>query len=163
LHDKERENNENFYKAKQYALKLLSYRGRSEKELGERLAKKGFKKTAISRALTRLKELGFIDDKSLAETLKREALSKKLLSQSGAKKLILARGISRNVVDAVFHDNEIEDIKNAKFLVDKKWRVYQNYPLEIIRRRLYNVLLRRGYSSETIICVLKEKLLKEEG
>jgi regulatory protein len=62
-------------KAKKYAFKLLSYRGRSEQELKERLIKKGIRKAVASSTVKDLKQLGLIDDRSLAETLKREALS----------------------------------------------------------------------------------------
>jgi regulatory protein len=149
-------------KARQYAFKLLSYRGRSEKELEERLIKKGITKTVTSSTINYLKHIGLIDDMALAETLKREAVTTKLLSQNGAKKFILNRGISREIVDLVFSNDENEDIENARRLVDKKLKTFKNYSSETVRRRLYNLLLRRGYSFETIMAVLKGKTLKED-
>jgi regulatory protein len=149
-------------KARQYAFKLLSYRGRSEKELEERLIKKGITKTVTSSTINYLKDMGLIDDMALAETLKREAVTTKLLSQNGAKKFILNRGISREIVDLVFSNDENEDIENARRLVDKKLKTFKNYSSETVRRRLYNLLLRRGYSFETIMAVLKGKTLKED-
>jgi regulatory protein len=149
-------------KARQYAFKLLSYRGRSEKELEERLIKKGITKTVTSSTINYLKHIGLIDDMALAETLKREAVITKLLSQNGAKKFILNRGISREIVDLVFSNDENEDIENARRLVDKKLKTFKNYSSETVRRRLYNLLLRRGYSFETIMAVLKGKTLKED-
>jgi SOS response regulatory protein OraA/RecX len=46
--------------------------------------------------------------------------------------------------------------------VGKKLKSLNNYPSEIAKRRLYNLLLRRGYSSETIMKVLKDISNKEE-
>jgi regulatory protein len=149
-------------RARQYAFKLLSYRGRSEKELEERLIKKGITKTVASSTINYLKHIGLIDDMALAETLKREAVTTKLLSQNGAKKFILNRGISREIVDLVFSNDKNEDIDNAGRLVDKKLKTFKNYTSETVRRRLYNLLLRRGYSFETIMAVLKGKTLKED-
>jgi regulatory protein len=149
-------------KARQYALKLLSYRGRSERELEERLRKKGFTKSTASSAIKYLKDIGLIDDLSLAETLKRQALGMKLLGREGARRYMLNRGIPREVIDRVFCDEEDMDLENAGSLVDRKLGTLRNYPTDTIRRRLYNFLSRRGYSSETISKALKDRNLKQE-
>jgi len=149
-------------KTKQYALKLLSYRGRSEKELKERLARKGISETLVSSTIDYLRKLGYLDDISLAEALKRDAISRKLLSQTGAKKYLLNRGIPRDIVHRVFHQEEETDRENAKKYICKKIRTLEHYPQETIRRRLYNQLLRRGYSPETISAVLKDKTVNRE-
>ncbi|MEW6419061.1 MAG: RecX family transcriptional regulator [Nitrospirota bacterium] len=149
------------HKARQYALKLLSYRGRSEKELKERLIKKGITKSVASSTINYLKHVGLIDDKALAETLKREALTTKLLSQNGAKRFMLNRGIPREFVNMILSHDENEDIENARRLVEKKLKAYKNYSSETVKRRLHNLLLRRGYSFETIKRVLNYKIEEE--
>jgi len=149
-------------KAKQYSLKLLSYRGRSEKEMEERLRKKGVSARGISSTIRSLKDTGLLNDLSLAESLKREALTYRMLSQAGARNFMLRRGIPRSIVDSVLSNDDNIDIDNAVKFVDKKLRVLGKYPAEIAKRRLYNLLLRRGYSSGTILKVLKEKIVKEE-
>jgi len=149
-------------KAKQYSLKLLSYRGRSEKEMEERLRKKGVSARGISSTIRSLKDTGLLNDLSLAESLKREALTYRMLSQAGARNFMLRRGIPRSIVDSVLSNDDNIDIDNAVKFVDKKLRVLGRYPAEIAKRRLYNLLLRRGYSSGTILKVLKEKIVKEE-
>ncbi len=149
-------------KAKQYSLKLLSYRGRSEKELEERLRKKGVSARGISSTMQYLKDTGLLNDLSLAESLKREALTYRMLSQAGARYFMLRRGIPRSIVDSVLSNDDNIDIDNAVKFVDKKLRVLGKYPAETAKRRLYNLLLRRGYSSGTILKVLKEKIMKEE-
>jgi regulatory protein len=146
-------------KAKQYAFKLLSYRGRSEKELKERLIKNGITKTVASSTIKYLKHLGLIDDMALAETLKREALTTKLLSQNGARRFILNRGIPYEIVNQILSNDENKDIENARRLVDKKLKAFKDYSSETAKRRLYNLLFRRGYSFETINKVLKENKL----
>lgn len=152
----------NVHKARHYALKLLSYKGRSEKELEERLRKKGFTNTVTSSTINYLKDIGLVNDMSLAESLKRETLTTKMLSQTGAKRYMLKRGIPRYIIEQVFSKDENKDIENAGRLVDKKFKALRNYPSETAKRRLYNLLSRRGYSSETIMTVLKDKNFKEE-
>jgi regulatory protein len=146
----------------QYALKLLSYRGRSEKELKDRLRRKGFTDKVIFSTIHSLANAGLIDDRSLAETLKGEAFRSKMLSQTGAKQYMLRRGISRDIVETVFADEENRDVSNASRLIDRRIKALRNYPADTVRRRIYNLLLRRGYSSETIMKVLWAKNLKED-
>jgi len=152
----------NVHKARQYALKLLSYRGRSERELEGRLRQKGFPENVVSSTIRYLKHAGLIDDRALAEALKREAMTTKLLSQYSAKILMLNRGIPKEIANSMFILNgENEDMANAEKLVEKKLRSIKNLSEEKINRRLYNLLLRRGYSYDTIKGVLKKKNLKE--
>jgi regulatory protein len=149
-------------KARQYALKLLSYRGRSVGELEKRLRRKGFPDHVVSSTIRHLKHIGLLDDKALAEALKREAMITKLLGQYGARKFMLGRDISREIIDSMFISDEKEDIENAQRLVDKKLRIMEGLPAEKIKRRLYNLLLRKGYSFETIESVLKKRNFKED-
>ena len=109
-----------------------------------------------SSTINYLKRIGLIDDKALAETLKREALTTKLLSLNGAKRFMLNRGIPPEFVNMVLSRDEKEDIENARRLVDRKLRVYKNYSPETAKRRLHGLLFRRGYSFETIKRVLKD-------
>ncbi|MEW6214049.1 MAG: RecX family transcriptional regulator [Nitrospirota bacterium] len=148
-------------KARQYALRLLSYRGRSVKELEERLRKKGFPETVVSSTINHLRHVGLIDDMALAEALKREAMTNKLLGRDGVRRFMVNRGIPREIVDLMINTDETEEIENAGKLIDKKLRAIRNYPSEIAKRRLYNLLLRKGYSFDTIKMVLKDRNFKE--
>jgi len=149
-------------KARTYALKLLSYRGRSEQELRERLKKKGFSQIEAIATIRDLKQSGLVDDANLAETLKWEAFTAKLLSTEGARRYVLGRGIPRDIAETAFACDEERDKENAKRLIEKKLRVLKNYPFATVRRRLYNLLARKGYSSGLIIELLKEKNVYKE-
>jgi regulatory protein len=149
-------------KAKQYALKLLSYRGRSEKELKERMTGKGFSDTLISSTIDHLRKLGFVNDVSLAESLKREATANKFFSRNSARRYMLNRGISRDIIHTVCGQDGEEDLQNAQRYIEKKFRVLKSFPPATVKRRLYAQLLRRGYSPETISTVLKNTLSTEE-
>jgi regulatory protein len=148
--------------ARQYALKLLSYRGRSEKEISDRLKRKGFRADVIAETIGSLKQSGLVDDSALAENLKREAFSTKMLSRYGAKQYLLGRGIPPDLIEILHGFDETTEIENAKRIVRKKMKTLRNYEPEIIRRRMYNVLLRKGYAAGTIRKVLHEKYSYEE-
>jgi regulatory protein len=149
-------------RARQYALKLLSYRGRSEKEINDRLKRKGFPVDAIVETIGSLKKSGLVDDVALAEYLQREAFSTKMLSRYGARQYLLGRGIPSGLIETLPGFDETTDIENAKRIVRKKMKTLRNYEPEIIKRRLYNVLLRKGYAAGTIRRVLHEKYFYEE-
>lgn len=132
------------------------------RELEERLRRKGFPENVVFSTLKYLKQTGLVDDRALAEALKREAVTTKLLSQYGARIFMLTRGIPKEIVDSMFILDEKEDVENAKKLIDKKLRVMRDFPEEKMKRRLHNLLLRKGYSFETIKTVLKKENFKED-
>ena len=109
-----------------------------------------------------LRDSGLLNDLSLAESLKREALTHRMLSQAGARNFILRRGIPKTIVDALFSGDEDTDFENALRFADKKLRLLERYPPVTAKRRLYNLLLRRGYSVGTIMKVIRDKHVKEE-
>ncbi len=148
-------------KIRQHAFKLLGYRARSEKELKERLTKKGFEEDDIISVLEYLKELGFINDTLLAESLKRDASERKLLSSEGIRRYLLQKGIPKNIVSSVCIENDSEDLDKASQFLLKKIKSPGFYPDKNTRNRLFNQLLRRGYSSDIIFKAFN-KIKKED-
>ncbi len=145
-----------------YALKLLGYRGRSERELRERLGRKGFQKDIIDRALLHLKEAGFIDDTALAADLKRQAFERKLLGYEGAKSFLLRRGLSRPIVESALAYDEEAEVEKAVKCLDKKMSSMGDYPAQEKKRKLWNFLARRGYASAVIREAMKDFYFEEE-
>lgn len=152
----------------QYAYKLLSYRGRSEKEMFRRLKMKGFDDPVINRAIVRLKSDGLIDDMKLAYSLKRYAEETKKLSISGARRFLIERGVPVDLIDEVVGD--IDETGNAKKLVEKKLASWgkpglthtpAKYSHEVFKR-LYGMLYRRGFPSGTIKKALEQFKIKED-
>jgi regulatory protein len=150
-------------KARIYALKLLSYRGRSEQELQERLKRKGFSEATVAAVVHNLKLAGIVDDANLAEALKWEAFTVKLLSNEGAKRYMLERGRPRGIVESALKYDEEREWEQARRLIDKKLRSLRNHPAAAARRRIYSFLARKGYSSGLIAKLFREhNLYKEE-
>jgi SOS response regulatory protein OraA/RecX len=109
-----------------------------------------------------LKHLGIINDRTLAESLKRKALHTKLLSKKGTERYILSRGIPREIVQEVLGNDVNDDIENAKILTGKKLKTLRKYPLKTVKRRLYALLMRRAYSFDTIQRILNDKNIFKE-
>lgn len=148
--------------ALRFAFKLLSYRGRSEKEMAERLRRKGFDASAVERVIDHLRSAGFLDDRKLASSLKRYAAESKHLSILGTKRLLAERGVPRDLIEGAIED--IDETEIARRLVEKKiaaWRKHlppgesRRLSPEVIRK-LYGFLSRRGYPSEMIRKTLEQ-------
>lgn len=148
--------------AVRYAYRLLSYRDRSDKELRERLQRKGFPEEAVHQAMSHLAEKGFINDSALAVSLKRIAEDVKLLGKQGVPQFLRQRGLSEEIIKDICTDTDHEEITRAQKLADKKLRTMQNYAAEEIRKKLWRFLLRKGYSFDTIMKILKQFKIKEE-
>ncbi|MGB9715332.1 MAG: regulatory protein RecX [Thermodesulfovibrionales bacterium] len=116
----------------------------------------------VSSVINYLQHANLVNDLLLAEELKRKSTGIKFLSQKSARKFMFTRGIPEEIIDSVLTYNEAEDIENARNLVYKKMTSFKNLPVEKIKKKLHDLLLRKGYSYEIINMVLKEINIKED-
>ena len=141
---------------------LLSYRSRSEKELQERLKKKGFSERHIAAALQNLKQAGHLDDNTLALDLKRQAFDNRLLGHNRAKLFLLDRGVPDAIVnETMAYDEEAETQKIQK-LIEKKLKTMGACPDNRGKKKLWDFLLRKGYTYNTIKNALRNFTQVEE-
>lgn len=148
--------------AMDYALRLLSIRSRSKKELEERFRQKGFTKQTVDYTTGRLTELGYINDtqfaKDWANFLRSKAKGIELI-----KIELKRKDIDPEIINEVLKDSaesrELEREQLKKLAAQKLGRM-RNLPPHTASRRLVSFLARRGFSIETIEEVLKE--IKEE-
>lgn len=138
---------------------LLSYRDRSEKEIKERLARKGFEDEYIKTIIDEFKEKGLIDESKFARILKEDAINRKYLSINSAKQHIIKKGIPKDVVEQIFSEEKIDDTETARRLIERKMNMFETHSKNEIAKKLYNLLIRKGYSYETIKKILIEKKL----
>ncbi|MFN3740546.1 MAG: regulatory protein RecX [Thermodesulfovibrionales bacterium] len=144
-------------KAKAFALKLLSYRQRSEAEIRDRLLRKGFSLEIIEDLLKELKASGLIDDKEAAKSFFRVAKESRLLGGRAIKEYLLIRGINPELIDEVTEG--LDEMESATMIV-KKWLRKQRIDDPVSEERFKKFMLRKGYSMETINSLIKQ--LKEE-
>ena len=134
--------------ALRYAYRLLSYRGRSRKELAERLAGKGFESEGIERAIERLEACGLIDDRARAETLKRTAAEAKNLGKSGAMQYLRRMGIERPVAEDAL--GGYDELDAARRFLRRKMRTIKGELDFAAKKKIGDSLRRRGFSTDTI-------------
>lgn len=145
---------DNYQKALQYAFLLLRYRDRSEREIVQRLQRKGFTDEAGRKVAGYLKEKGFVDDARFAESLKKTAVEQKYLGRKGVVYYLLSRGIPREIVDGISGDDE-QYLEAARTFVEKKVKQMHGLDPFAIKKRLWAALARKGYSPEIIGRVLR--------
>ncbi len=126
------------------ALRLLSYRPRSERELRDRLARKGVAADVIDHALARMRALGYVDDAAFARfwTETRQASqprSRRLLAQE-----LRRRGISQSNADEAIEG--VEDDETAYEAAHRRMRRMIGLEYGQFRERLGAFLTRRGFS-----------------
>ncbi len=130
------------------AVHYLSYRPRSEPELRGRLRRRGFDDDSLETVVTRLKELGLVDDAAFAQFWKENRESFSPRSQWLTKLELRQKGVAEEIIDQVVDTIDDEDsayraaLKKARSL---SWTDYQSF-----RRRLGEHLKRRGFSYRVI-------------
>ena len=129
---------------------LLSYRSRSEKELQERLKKKRFSERHIVVTLKHLTQAGYLDDHALALDLKRQAFNNKLLGHNRAKIFLLDRGVPDDIVNETMTYDEETEAQKIQKLIDKKLKTMEGCPDNKKKKKLWDFLVRKGYSYNTI-------------
>jgi len=138
-----------YSKAKDAALKFLSYRARSEKELRDKLISKEFDPMTIERVVEFLKRYDYINDEKFAYSYVREHIRLKL---EGRKKLIYdlrQKGIKSEIIDHVLDNTDINEIDQAIKLLKKKCPDKTEPGLKE-KQRIYQFLLRKGFFYDTI-------------
>ncbi len=126
------------------ALRLLSYRLRSERELRDRLARKGFGRAVIGETLSRLRELGYLDDAAFARfwTETRQALRPRprwLLAGE-----LRRRGVAQEEAEQATAG--ISDEEAAYEAASRRLRALRGLEYQRFRERLGRFLTRRGFS-----------------
>jgi regulatory protein len=139
--------NEN--EAKQVALRFLSFRRRTEKEVKDKLKKKDFDEKTIKSTIEKLKEFDLINDSEFATAWVKERLAHKPRGKKLLRQELWKKGIKKDIIDQVTEELCQDEDKSASELLDRIRKRYKSLEPKIARRRMLSLLLRRGFSYET--------------
>ena len=140
-------------RAKEYSALLLSYRGRTRKEIKQRLERKGFEPEVVEKAMSRLAELKLVDDARFASDYAESQVKYRHKGKRLVKAELKQLGVGhQDIADAMAN---APDERAAAEEVARKYNV-RNARLDprVRRRRLFALLGRRGFSLDTIRAVL---------
>ncbi len=145
--------------ARNIALRQLSLAPKTRYELEQKLAKKGVDETITKECLDRLTEVGLIDDLAYAEMFVRSKCVTKKISRSVLRMELRQKGIGdEHIEQALLQISDEDEYEMATQLVIKKLRSMNGLEKEVMQRRLYGLLARKGYHSGIVIRVIKEQL-----
>ena len=133
---------------------MLSRRELSRAELTTKLIDRGFDRDDVDAAVERLADRRFVDDRRAAFAHVRTASRLKGRGRLRIQRELQSRGFSRDLIrDALAELPPDEDLNAIKRFIERKARTVDETPTG--RRRLFNQLLRRGFSPAMISKVLK--------
>lgn len=142
-------NDINFRTAKNSALKYISYKLKTEKEVRQKLHAEGFDEGSINMAVEELIALGYINNKIFVQKFIYDRSKLKPKSKKMIKLELLNKGIQEDIIDEVLGDWNVDEVVAAESLVKRKFGKY-NIQDELIQKKIYMFLKHRGYSHEII-------------
>lgn len=145
------------------ALRYLSFRPRSEKEIRDYLAKKstygrsavGGKKMdiLIDKIIEKLKEQRFLNDEEFARMWVESRIRSKPRAWRLIKIELKQKGISDEIIESATQSSEVSsqsDEEMAKAIVEKKINKYKNLPKQEAYQKLGRILAGKGFDWDTI-------------
>ena len=147
--------------AKDAALRFLSFRRRTEKQVREKLKKKEFDEKIIKATIDKLKEFDLINDLEFATCWVKDRLAYKPRGKKLLKQELWKKGIRKDIIEQVTEELCQDEDKSALELVEKIKKRYKNLEPKVAKRRMFNLLLRRGFSYGTVNRALQSILFKE--
>jgi regulatory protein len=139
-------------RAREKALNYLSYRPRSEAELQSHLLKSDFTEATVDEVLYRLREVGLVDDEAFA----RYWVDNRARFRPRGKRMLVhelrQKGVASGVIETALA--EYDEGAAAQHVAEEQARRLAHLAPEVARRRLWDRLMRRGFSTDIIREVL---------
>lgn len=134
------------------ALKYLSYKNRSTKEIYDYLEKKNFSEKEINETIQKLNEYKFLDDKNFSEIFIRDrqfkGRSKRMISYE-----LKQKGVNKDTAQESLETSQ-SDLKTATEYIEKRIHQFQKLDPEKRKQRIIGRLQSRGYNWDVIKKVL---------
>jgi regulatory protein len=144
---------DSFEKLLALALRFLSLRPHSEKEIKDYLQKKKYSQEVKDKVSGYLHEHRLIDDKDFAKWFVDQRTRVKPQGKRLIRLELMRKGIAAEIIAGALNDEEantIDQVALAKKLVEKKLQKYKQLSREEIYQKLGAFLARRGFDWETI-------------
>jgi regulatory protein len=130
------------------ALRLLSYRQRSEAELRDRLVRKRVPANIVGDTIQRLRDAGLLDDTQFAQRWvddrdQRAPRSRRLIAQE-----LRAKGINKETISGA--TATVDELDAAYRAAERRARSMTSPSHSDFRRRIGDFLIRRGFDYEVV-------------
>jgi regulatory protein len=146
---------------KNAALRYRSYRPRTRKEVVDYLRKKEYADEEIELGIRFLEQNKLLNDAEFARMYCRDAQLRKPLGARALQQKLMQRGIDREIIETVIAEQITpeSDYEAARLTAEKLYIRYstsrKHLDADAIKKRLFENLARRGFSSSVIQAVLR--------
>lgn len=135
------------------AYRLLSYRSRSEKELSDRLRRKGFTSSKVESLISEFRDKNLVSDLKFAEDWVESRLRFKPRGSRLLVMELLAKGVAKETAERVVGEKfaGINEIELAFKLLQSRRQRFTGEKSIDRRRKIYNFLRYRGFSHDDVM------------
>jgi len=137
-------------RGKEYLLRLLSRRIYSRYEISRKLNNKGYPENIIADLIFWLENNNYINDELFAEMWAQFRLQNKPIGRYKLNQELRLKGIKQDIIKKIIDKtyNEIDELTIARNLIKDKIASAKIKNISIDPKKIYNFLLRRGFSIE---------------
>jgi len=146
-----------YRRAKQKAVAVLKFMGRTEQELRRKLVETGYPREVIDRTLSYVSEYGYLNDERYAASYVRTRMNTK--SKFVIKTELLHKGINKELINDIFlveygdEDREDAELIAIRKLIAKKTKFPENLTFDE-KQKLMASLYRKGFATSKIKQIL---------
>ncbi len=149
--------NEEKKKAKDRALKFLSYRDRSEQEIRTKLKDIGYYEKIIDWVIGELKRTKFLDDQRFAQSYAQTQMITRPMGEYFLKRELKQKGLDAELIEQTVEKiyEEKDQVSVAVELAQQRKKRYKNVDEVKAKKRVSDFLLRRGFSWDVVSEVME--------
>ncbi|MDI3540840.1 MAG: regulatory protein [Thermosediminibacterales bacterium] len=138
-------------KAFLYAVNLLAFRDYTEREICEKLIKKGYDESIVKQVVKDLIQKGYIDDNRYAEQWVKNKAKSKGIGAAKIKYELSRKGIPYDLIEEKLEESkDFDELEIAMGVAYKKIKSYKNMEKDRIKAKLGRFLERKGFSYNVI-------------
>lgn len=137
-------------RGKEYLLRLLSRRIYSRYEILKKLKNKGYTENIVSNLVLWLENKNYINDELFTEMWAQFRLQNKPIGSYKLNQELRLKGIKQDIIKKIIDKtyNEIDELTVARNIIRDKIVSAKIKNIRIDPKKIYNFLLRRGFSGE---------------
>lgn len=139
-------------------LRFVMTRPRSLKEVKDYFRRKEIDKSLHETIIDKLVRLELLDDQKFARWWVDQRLAFKSKSKKDITFELRQKGVETNIIKNILDDSEIDEVKIAKELIDKKSYKWQKYDEKIRKQKISQYLAGKGFNWDVINSVVEKNL-----